>query len=746
MLAVVLFAFQSAVESEKPPIELVGFRGDADPIAACVSEDGRRIYSAEGASIAILELRDGALVEVGRFAVDATLVQMEARGERLFVAGANRGAGVIELANGPPRVRWFDALENALCTQIGFDEERPVAVFAARGRSELRVYDEELARAANVVVPGLPYDVEVRDRVAYLALGPAGVARVALDAGPELRVEAGPKLPLDGLPPKWVLGAPWARDLALDGDSLHVAADAGGLVEIELGGDWRGAKARAIPLRLDDHPTYAVRIAADRGRVAVGTTRGPCAAADGAPYGLFGRIGWSLEIGAVPPRSYPPGPSEALWIFEHSDERGCVERAKELVEHSAWRTLELRGDRLCEQHMKIGTVVREVVAESDERLAVRTLAARCPPGIPAIDGVASLVDPRLVLFGTDSAGSSARGLLRLGDDGVPAPAPGLDAIDSLGLCVGASWLDAEPNVEWFVSSASFVWRVHRLRHGKEPKLERWDLVPPEAPDAARGGLRGHSYLNSLASGDMLLATRFGSRFGLVAYSLREITEVAGRSETGAKLAVAPRWQAETHLAEESAPCFTWHVRTFTARDGRRIAAVAAGANTRENGAKFERPQVVLLDVTRGLDEAPKRLAVLHGETAKGLAIAVEPFELASRRRLAVATSGGELLIFDVDDPTAAKLERTLLAPPHGYDETPDALLDVELWPNVDGSSVLALVAAGRTGLLSVDLAGAGELTLVDDTPGWAAGLATTTIDGRRHLLLGDQRAGLRVYR
>ncbi|MCC6405533.1 MAG: hypothetical protein IT453_00105 [Planctomycetes bacterium] len=755
MLALVTFLVQVAA----PSAQLVAVHGNADPIALAVGEDGSRLYSAEGASIAELELVEGRLVERRRVAVDATLVALHALGRRLFVAGSERGVGVLDLDAETPTVRWIDRVDGASCTALAFDAERCVATFAARGRSELRVYAARtLERAGAVRVDGLALDVELSEGRAYLALGPAGVARVDARSPGALAVEPGPAL--TGPRARAGRRAPWARDVAIAHGTLHVAADDAGLVELALDGAWSDARRRVVPLSLGGKPAYAIRVAVDGSRVAVGTTRGPAEACDGAPYGLFGTIGWNLDVGAVDPKSFELGASEGLWLFEHASEQ-CELRRSEPIEHSGWRTLVLRGERTYEQHLRIGTVVRELTLgapnasgepeppAAQRAWSVRELARRQPPGLPAIDGAASLRDPRLLLFGIDTAGSLARGLLRIGEDGTLALARGFEQSAPLGLGVGAQWLDREPTREWFVSNGLLAWRVQRLSLGAAPRLESWELRPPTPPDAERGGVRGNSYLNSALAGELLLTTRYGSRFGLLGWAIEDVRAAAEGSKPGSALALEPRWQVRTHEDDEAAPCFTWNTCVFTLADGRSIAAVAAGANGRAGGEHFEKPQVALFDLSRGVAAPPERLAYVYGTGAKGLAIAVQAFELGERRQLAVATTGGELLLVDVEDPTHPRLEGTWVAPEHPYDGVRDPLLDLELWPSADGSRVAAWVAAGRSGLLAAELGAADALAtlrVIDDTPGWAAGLATTTLDGARRLVLGDQRAGLRVYR
>ena len=114
--------------------------------------------------------------------------------------------------------------------------------------------------------------------------------------------------------------------------------------------------------------------------------------------------------------------------------------------------------------------------------------------------------------------------------------------------------------------------------------------------------------------------------------------------------------------------------------------------------------------------------------------------------------GGKLDLFDLTDPAKPRLAGHQPLPPDPFDGTPVAILDVAVLTAQDTPQ--ALVAAGRGGLLHIDLSGLhqsppqAELLPVEvhDTPGWAAGIVVTRDPlGGWKIVLGDQKSGARVY-
>jgi hypothetical protein len=116
----------------------------------------------------------------------------------------------------------------------------------------------------------------------------------------------------------------------------------------------------------------------------------------------------------------------------------------------------------------------------------------------------------------------------------------------------------------------------------------------------------------------------------------------------------------------------------------------------------------------------------------------------------VAAGAAGLLIFDVTAPERMQQVGGTPAAPNALDGWADEVLDVELVPHAASSRLFAWLACGRRGVVRVDVTRPGSFALqtdvVLDTPGYASGLATLQAGDERLLVVGDRRAGLRIYR
>jgi len=114
----------------------------------------------------------------------------------------------------------------------------------------------------------------------------------------------------------------------------------------------------------------------------------------------------------------------------------------------------------------------------------------------------------------------------------------------------------------------------------------------------------------------------------------------------------------------------------------------------------------------------------------------------------ISDFAGALLVLDVTRPAEPRRVAEWRSPPNPFDGRPDHALDLALERSADGR-VLAWVAGGRRGLLRFDVSAPERglaPDLVVDTPGWAAGVHLARDARGRFLLVGDQKAGLRLYR
>jgi hypothetical protein len=760
-------------ESARP--ELASLASSGDPIGLALSEDGKQVFSMEGTALCVLDAQKPNLPELKRVAVDANVLDLACIGKTLYLAGGTSGVGVIEfetaapkpaVAGSPatrpaPHVQWLDRHKTLPCTSIAATDQLLLATFASDRASELRIYLRGAKKlVGSVKTPGRALDIAVRQSFAYLAMGQYGVLRADLHFLKQPKLERGPDLTTSPVPESFKLRRGFVREVAVAGNSLYVAADITGLVEIDLTKPWGTTEsANTKPLVYLGRPAYAVRVDARGEHVAVGSARIPALVGDGAPYGLLGGMGWDFSIGDVPASDWPPGAAEVLWIFRHPRDGALELAAIQPIEESTWREIAIAGRRVYEQHGKLGLVVRELAA--NPRLAqvgnskvpldgsVAVVGKHKPRGLACLDGKPSLVDPRLLFFGVDPNGVDGHGFLRMGQDEQLRPVPELAALGPIGTNVGAQWPDALASTEWFLSSGTHGWRVQRFAHRPKPMLTSWDLVPPEPLDATQGGGRGRATFQSTGDGDLILATRDGTRFGLVGYSTKQLSRIVAETKPGGRVLAKPLWQVPTHFEGEKGSCSTWRARVFSLEDGRRIVAIAAGANTNPESEHHQRPQLVLYDVTNGTASPPKYLAVAWGEEKESLAVAVDVCQMRRRSVAVVATTGGELLVFDVNDPTKPRLVRSFKAPESAYDGRRDPLLDVEIATEASSGRCFAYLAGGRAGFLRVELTASGDDLAADtvlDTPGWASGVVSTLIGQERYWLVGDQRGGLRLYR
>ena len=747
---VLLTALLAAAPAARQRVELLGYEGRGDPAALAVSGDESRIFSAEGATIAVLDARSPELPELERIPVDAAIVELLWTPGRLYVAGGSQGLFVIDLTDafglppGEQRIplwrpaRRVDDVGDKVCMDAALLGDHLVAVFAAQDDSELRAYDlaslELRARAA--LGPGRSYALAVNGREAYVAMGTGGLVRVAEEGG-ELRVDPGPGGAVFPAPEGFRLEPGMVRDVAAADGVLWAAADGAGLAEIDLTAPWsRETPVRLHPLQVRGKITYAGRVAARDRLVAVGTNLGPVEVVDGAPFNAFGKMGARGELADVSPDDWPRGTDEALLLFRRVEAGLAPLGSARLA--GGWRGLVLGQRRVYEQHIGEGLVVR-----LSDRRPLPVVARRRPVGFPATDGVFSRYAGGTPLLGRDPAGSLPGGIPLLVDShGVMAEwetvPPGAD----FGLLPGAVWRKGGGPVEWLVGGRGHVWSLFRLDWSEvnPVAIDRWDLVPPADP----GGNRGHTYFHSELAGELLLLTRYGSSHGVVGYDRGAMQRAAEESEPGTALVLEPLFQLRTHAEAEAEPQANFRTRSTELPDGRLLIAVAAGFDGDPASATADCARLALYGLPAGAAGGePRPLGVAHGTHRPGNAVAVAYARLQERTFACVADSGYGLWVFEVTDPEAPRLAGSWRSPPGVFDGHYDNVLDVEVAR--EGERTFAYLACARRGLVCLDLGAPDSppypVVAVRDTPGLAYGVVL----GEETLVVGDHQAGLRLY-
>ena len=462
------------------------------------------------------------------------------------------------------------------------------------------------------------------------------------------------------------------------------------------------------------------------GRVAVGTSWGPVAGQDGAPYAPLGWIDHRLRIGGLDPSNYHAADGTRLFLFD--DEATCRAPIASKVGGGGWRGLELAGSRVYEHHAGIGPMVTAI---EDDSFGTPEWAA--PTGFAVTEAVPSLALEGRLWCGMDPAGSVPRELLWWSPDAGLRSTPAEDPEDSrLGLLLGAQWLEAD-GTEHLLVGEGFSLRLVRARSGGEPSSST--VLLPQDPD----GSRGHTYLDCVKSGDLIAWTRAGSSHGLVLSSASSLVADARTSSGDEPLEVRALAQVRTHARGTDRTRWTWEPVILETSGGRLVLALPVGVGG------DERSRTLLVDVTGWREGRARVLGELSGSLERGHAMAVAGGTVGGRTILFVGDLAGAVERYEVDGEGRARSTGVWLAPEHPIDGHRENVLDLEL--ETEGGRVALWVAAGRGGLIALDpRTPSPRLVHGIDTPGWAMRLRVVEDQGVRALFLGDQKCGLRVYR
>jgi hypothetical protein len=351
------------------------FYGQSNPGVFVTNPAETLGYIAEGASLTIVELPDGAgstagvMPVVAQVPVDGSIMGFEVGpdGDTLYVAGGSFGLLKVDIADGnsadcdaqdmgavdgcyrvstlddvdqdtgEPSDRWvFD-----VAVMDHPDGPLVLAPFAAKGQNELRVYSANAARlgstslnpTARIKLPGntrdsdgnpvrgVAYDLEVDGTDVYVAMGVQGVVKVDLSDLTRPRRFKGPVL--DG-PGEAQFDQPaLVRQVTVGGDTLLGAANGAGLLEIDLAQPFnRNMTYATYPLsdpEEADEPAYAARIDAidyrsDSWVVAVSTVKSPVQNVEGAPGEPSGTLSFNLIPGGWL-GEYDQGSNEGIYLL-----------------------------------------------------------------------------------------------------------------------------------------------------------------------------------------------------------------------------------------------------------------------------------------------------------------------------------------------------------------------------------------------------------------------------------------------
>jgi hypothetical protein len=675
------------------PASTVGL-GDVHGLA--VNADRTRAYVGEGSQIAVLDLGNldapDAITPyahphvVAKVPIEAQIIGLTHDADTVLVAGG--AFGLLAMSTLEPSVACADEdlgriagcftiqsidrrTDGAYAWDVAVAGAYVIAVFSAMeslGGSELRIYDRAtFAPVRTVPVPtGIPtasaFGIEIVGDDVYLAMGTGGVIHTnlaALIAGTQISniVSFDPANPPAGCsaPSMTVLPAERAlvRDVAITGDSVWVAADMFGLVELDAATLAVRACTPLVSPAVATDTSFAVQVDAVGMSEAtyIIVNGNTCAKAyeGGAPYSATGRMTYDLGVGGEAgscSRSIEaqyvfaarPG-AIALWAFHPGQGNGggnFVVRQASATELAIYN-----------QPVAYGLTT---VAGVQPGLLAFTLGTASPIVWPAPDhiylgrGLDSfgafplLGNPNFIVpFFEGSSGSSVAGeYIDLADPHAPQlvmPSSG-DARPNNVLVNNAQWLDASaPDKEWFTSGYNHGIELVRTSRGSMCEVETFPLATPQDAECKQPRVYyGATTYETSSSGAMLLTMRSTSRYGAVLYNRDTLVARASTTTPGCQLysggacttadICSPDayevqidthpelagWTADEHHLDTIRPTFTWDAKTFTYTvDGapHTFAAIAAGFNANNTDANsdnipddpnFAKPQLVLVDL------------------------------------------------------------------------------------------------------------------------------------------------------
>lgn len=735
---------QDAGEAPRRELQLIAVEGRSDPNSLAWDRAAGRIALGNGTRI---ELRsDGAEgfeaeEPLASFHLDQTLLALELSGERLFVAAGTGGLlRVDQVSDSEARSVATIEVQERPCVALDLGKELLWALFAGAGDNCVRVYDTvtyEL-RASIDVDRGIGQDLLFDGRDLWVSAGTAGVARVPYPLSPEPRLEWCID-PRTHFPDAQAPGFPRTLgELARGAHHVFVAGDDLGVVGLGVSesGELRG-EPFAHPLRVDGRPSYAGSLSAapERGLLAVGSNRGPRAAALGAPYGVLGWLDHRFSLGGIDPLSFDHGTAEGLTLFVESAD-GLKLNAQSSQTAADWRGLRLGGTVLFEQHTGRGAR-RSRIAPGE----LHRPSATRPMGFAPVDVEVSLSEPGRLRLGLDPAGSLAPGTLRFTPGAELVLDDHSDAPANFGLFVGDSWL-AESGAEWFLAGGGLELKL--WRRGPKGGLKSWPLVLP----ADERGRRGHTYFGAAKLDDLLVITRAQCDTGLLLVDAPALLQDAIAEPSGTPLSLPDCTALPTRFGREAFDGagdpldYAWSPSLLRDVEGRILCLLPAGLGHVERGTPA---RCLLYDLTDWRISAVAEPVVLEAPVGPGHALDAELVDLDGDLFALVGDLVQGVHVFALDDRRTSRWLHTWGPPQSIYDGRRPNLFDLE-W-RADRQELW--VAYGRAGVWCYradDLLHGLERSAVLDTPGLAFKLTWAEVHGEHTLFVADQKGGLRVYR
>lgn len=678
-------AGMESAAAQDPLLELVDTTLPGGGVCSGLSADGQQLFVAKGASIVTFdiaqvrqwELSQGPIdvdaVTLDTVALEASVTALLHDGQTLFVAGGDHGIFALD-AGGVVTPLDLD-LGGRWCFDLAIDEHEGLlfAALGARDASELRIYDRRsgalrntiaLDRAHGLSLPGTAFAVALHGGFAYLAMGASGLARVPYmtTAGPLVPLQRTLSLPLPGAVKQGPLFAPpgartieelapyRVRDLAVEGGWLFAAAEASGLVELHLPtlSSWSPATpVGAYPLTgaTTSCPTgcatanYPIRVETltdvQTGMLLalVGASHRPSAAHEWGPYYQYSTLTWRLGPPGVDESLYPSGCFTSLAVFERPDDTGAT-LDQALFGTAGGQSAGVSWKSLCVQFAdghfwmfdnEFTVWNFERVGGSLQNLNQSPYKKYHPVDPSFSSGVRSLLDPHLILAGSDAALGPSLMYRVEGPEDQPTLelVPGSDDesfTERFGLLMRGQWLSPLSGLEWVAYTGPQGWNVTEVftspgdpgQVAQPGNLSSWSLAFPEDPQMPGSGIFGRSYSSTevdlRTTSRVIAMSRTGVATPVVLYDRMQIESAAAAAMPDSVLHVPPLASLAPHpeLLAPLQPEFVVKLHALYLRYAslpdvgageHTVLGVAAGYVGEPTSPYFEHPKIAFFDVS-----------------------------------------------------------------------------------------------------------------------------------------------------
>ena len=803
-------------------------------VASNLSADGSVLYQSQGSRLLALDtarLRENELGirswtldeiitnEVNLYGSTMDLLEVDdtlwscAGDSGLFTVARTLTPETVRLVERHPRGLW--CMDAAVGTYRG--RTRVLALWSGYGDSELRVYtvggthvatvplnaDETLTRDA------VGWAVETRGHQAYIAMGASGLARVnwvRAALGSPVRAHQGP-LAIAADVDRFTAQLQRVRDLTLAGGYLYAAADAQGLVSIDLRQPWGDDMATEV--HFADQPyvdQYPVRVAAWENPdgsvlVAAGVSYAPSTRVEWGPYTHYANFDWeTLHLAEdidvldvfVPgeEQDFETGGTRGPYLFERINRNAPLTLLTHGETDSSWNdginfgSLSMQRD---DDGYWMYTQAPTVWHWDDDPAApvTRSLSGQYVGGHGGYStGVRSQIDPTVILAGSDGGPHSLHRL----EGSEPTFTPVPDTYDyehKLGLWVQYSWLSG--GSEMFIAGgAGETWQIHQADFsGEDIDISTWiipvGLVPYDDSATDAFGYNPRSYSTSAMDekSDLIALFRSQARAGTVLTTRSAILEATRNVPpypTGSdeKPHVVPEILAELVLHAETPedadiwaekgedPLYALRGHFFDDAAGNRTLGVAAGTFADTTSEDYRRPKAVFYDVEGWSPGLPVPQAVMLGNRGPGHAMDMETFSMDGEHFAVMADTSGSVSLHSLGrlaqvlagDAPARVLEPIstwqMALRPLDQHTTPCSDVEVRIEEAHGASNYRVYAACNRAGVFVLEIQPTAtrlELRQIDhiNTYYQALSLSTADVEGQELLLVFDHGGGISAF-